>query len=98
MEEQNKAKVVNINDKKGDHQKLSYEQLNDVCNQLWQQNKQYYKRYRELEQILQNKRLDYLFKILEYQAMFDSDFVLSCQKEIQEAMTIPQEPEEKKGE
>ena len=48
-----------------EQKKLTYEQLNDACNQLWQQNKQLVKRNKELEQFVMNKRLDYLFKVLE---------------------------------
>lgn len=78
--------------------KLTYEQLNDACNQLWQQNSQLVKRNRELEQFAMNKRLDYLFKVLEFGKDFSSDFVGNCASEIEEAMTIPQdtvEPKEK---
>ena len=65
MEEQNKAKQINMNAGAGKvgtkQQKLTYEQLNDACNQLWQQNKQFVARNRELEAFAMNKRLDYLF-------------------------------------
>ena len=51
MEEQNKAKQINMNASAGKsetkQQKLTYEQLNDACNQLWQQNKQLVARNRE---------------------------------------------------
>lgn len=44
MEEQSKAKQIKMNASAGKsenkQQKLTYEQLNDACNQLWQQNKQ----------------------------------------------------------
>ena len=53
MDEQNKAKQINMNAGAGKvgtkQQKLTYEQLNDACNQLWQQNKQFVARNRELE-------------------------------------------------
>ena len=82
--------------------KLTYEQLNDACNQLFQQNKQLVLRNRELEQFVMNKRLDYLFKVLEHSSSFNSDFIISCSNEIEEAMTIPEEKgkekEESKGE
>ena len=103
MEEQNKAKEVSMNNNLGsktlnsktEAKKLTYEQLNDACNQLWQQNKQLVARSRELEQVVMNKRLEYLFKVLELSNMFTSDFVVSCSNEIEEAMTIPQSKEEK---
>lgn len=99
MEDQKKAKTVKMgasNEAKEQNQKLTYEQLNDACNQLWQQNKQLVARNRELEQFAINKRLDYLFKVLELGSKFNSDFVVSCASEIEEAMTIPQEVEKTK--
>lgn len=95
MENQEKAKTVNMGNKgKNEPKKLTYEQLNDACNQLWQQNKQLVSRNRELEQFVLNKRLDYLFKVLELSSKFTSDFVVNCSSEIEEMMTVPQEPEE----
>lgn len=97
MEEQNKAKQINMNagtgKSKTKQQKLTYEQLNDACSQLWQQNKQLVTRNRELETFAMNKRLDYLFKVLELSNKFSSDFVGNCASEIEQAMTIPQDIE-----
>lgn len=97
MEEQKKTKVVNMNstDKKESPKKLSYEQLNDACNQLWQQNRQLIKQNSELERFAINKRLDFLFKVLEFSGKFSSDFVISCTNEIEEAMTVTSEKEPK---
>ena len=98
MEEQKKSKVVTMGaGNKSGEQKLTYDQLNDACNQLWQQNKELARRNRELENFAMNKRLDYLFKCLELSNNFSSDFIVSCASEIEEAMTIPQEMEEHKG-
>lgn len=93
--EENKTKVVSMNNGKKEEKKLTYEQLNDACNQLWQQNKQLATRTRELEQFAMNKRLDYLFKVLEYSNKFSSDFIVSCTNEIEEAMTITNQEEKK---
>ena len=102
MEKQNKAKQINMNTDTGKsetkQQKLTYEELNDACNQLWQQNKQLIKRNKELEIFAMNKRLDYLFKVLELSNQFSSDFVGNCSSEIEQAMTIPQDIEEHKKE
>lgn len=76
-----------------EQKKLTYEQLNDACNQLWQQNKQLVKRNKELEQFVMNKRLDYLFKVLECSKEFSSDFIRNCASEIEEAITVPQDIE-----
>lgn len=96
MEEQKSAKVVSMTPPKKEEKKLSYEQLNDACNQLLQQNRQLAMQNRELEQFAMNKRLDYLFKVIEFSKEFKSDFVGNCACEIEEALTITQE-EEKKG-
>ncbi len=96
MEEQKNTKVLDMKGEAKEEKKLTYEQLNDACNQLVQQNRQLLMRNRELENFAMNKRLDYLFKVLEYGKEFPSDFVGNCAQEIQEAMTIPQE--EEKGE
>lgn len=93
--EENKTKVVSMNTGKSEEKKLTYEQLNDACNQLWQQNKQLAVRNRELEQFAINKRLDYLFKVLEYSSKFSNDFIISCTNEIEEAMTITNQEEKK---
>lgn len=97
MDNQNKAKTVNMGNggNKPAGKKLTYEQLNDACNQLWQQNKQLVARTRELEQYAMNKRMDYLFKVLEFSIKFSSDFVADCASEIEAAMTIPATLEEK---
>lgn len=97
MEEQKKSKVLNVAKGKAEEQKkLTYEQLNDACNQLWQQNRQLAVRNKELEQVALNKRLDYLFRVVEASDKFSSDFVVSCANEIEEALTITQEAEEPK--
>ena len=95
MEEQKNTKVVNMKGKVMEEKKLTYEQLNDACNQLVQQNRQLMMRNRELEQFAMNKRLDYLFKVLEFSREFSSDFVGNCASEITSAMVIPEEEEEK---
>lgn len=103
--EENKAKMVNMGAKdngsktgngmqNGEKKKLTYEQLNDACNQLWQQNKQLAVRNRELEQYALNKRMDYLFKVLEFSDKFSSDFIIDCASEIEAAMTITDQPDE----
>lgn len=78
-------------------QKLSYEQLQNIAGQLQQQNIQL---RRVLEQSnMENmfKRLDYLFKVMEYPHMFSDEFVQKCAAEIESSITIP-EPEEMPGE
>lgn len=91
-------------------QKLSYEELNQACaemsQQIQQQNKyiqQLHKQIQEMSFMLQNKRMEYLFKVVEIAnrsnaseyACFAKDFVEECIAEIQESLTIPQQEEKK---
>lgn len=98
--EENKAKEIKMNSVKNDSkanapkQKLTYEQLNDVCNQLFQQNQELRKGLQEMNAVNMFKRLDYLFKVVELASTFkDSDFINSCMDEIKEALTIPDDKE-----
>lgn len=87
--EEKKSKVVNINTGKAEskQQKLTYEQLNDACNQLFQQNQYLVKQLKELDMANSFKRLDYLFKVVELAGTFkDADFVNKCIDEIKGAM------------
>ena len=104
MEEKNEIKTVELKHtaKKDEHQKLSYEQLNDACNQLWQQNRQLIKKTNELEQFAMNKRLDYLFKVISIEEgisnkMFSKEFITACAKEIEEALTVTRSTETSKN-
>ena len=97
MEEQKiVSKEVKMDVHKADNtpKKLSYEELNKACIELSQQgqNMQSYiqklhTQIQQMEAVIQMKRLDYLFMVLKYQANFNSDFVIECGNEIQEALT-----------
>lgn len=99
--EEKKLKTVDMHvaEKKGKvaqpqaQQRLTYEQLNDACNQLFQQNQQLLRQVKELNMMNAFRRLDYLFKVLEHQNNFSSDFVGDCAMEIKDSMTIPEDPE-----
>ena len=109
--EKNGSKEVKMNVSTQQPQKLSYEELNQACaemsQQIQQQNKyiqQLHKQMQEMNFMLQNKRMDYLFRVVEIAnrsnvseyACFAKDFVEECIAEIQESLTIPQQEEEKK--
>ena len=108
--EKNGSKEVKMNVSTKQPQKLSYEELNQACaemsQQIQQQNKyiqQLHKQMQEMNFMLQNKRMDYLFRVVEIAnrsnvseyACFTKDFVENCIAEIQESLTIPQQEEEK---
>lgn len=91
-------------------QKLSYEQLNQACGEMSQQLQQmdnYIQQLRrqnqQLSLMVNDKRMDFLFGVVKIASKwnpsseypcFAKDFVEKCIAEIQEALTIPQEPEE----
>jgi hypothetical protein len=107
MEEQKTKEVkMNVaNDKDSQDniqpQKYTYEQLNDICNRLFQENQQLKHQIQQANKFLQTvNRLDYLFKVVEIQNAskagmpFPDEFYYNCIKEIQEIMTIPEEVQE----
>lgn len=98
--EEKKTKQVDMKGKAEEkQQRLSYEQLNDVCSQLYQQNQQLSRQLQQLNMSNMFKRLDYLFQVLNYSSIIkDPDFINNCISEIKEAMTIKNEAEEVKTE
>lgn len=86
-----------------EERKATYEELNNYCMQLMNQNKQLVAQLQEREMFNMFKRLDYLFLVLKSKDCFSSDFVGDCVAEITSALTIPEtadtrDEEEKKGE
>lgn len=75
-----------------DPQKLSYEELENVARQLSEQSKSLYAKLQEANMFNTFKRLDYLFKVVEFASSFnDADFIERCKKEIVDLMTVPEE-------
>lgn len=76
--------------------KLTYEQLNDACQQLFQQNQQLRLQLQEANMVNVFKRMDYLFKVLELSHRIkDQEFVASCEEELKEALTIREDADNK---
>lgn len=77
--------------------KLTYEQLENVCHQLSEQSRALYQKLQEASMENFFKRLDYLFKVVDNAIAFTSrgyqDFISKCIEEIVSSMQIP-EPEE----
>lgn len=88
-----KAKKGAVQDNKAE-QKMSYDELNNVCIQLYQQNQNLMKQLQKAETTNMFKRIDYLFKVLEFKDAFRPDFVVSCVEELEEAIAVPEENEE----
>lgn len=86
MEEQ-KSKEVKMG-AEATEQKFTYEQLEKLCNRLYQENQSYKKFVNTVD------RLDYLLRIMEIgnkQGVwnFSDGFMNSCIKEIEDIMALP---------
>lgn len=92
-----------MEDKK--EKKATYDELNNYCAQLFEQNKKLQEQVKQLNMANMFRRLDYLFAVVSNKDAFDKDFIAKCVAEIQQALTIPEVKndkesvkEEKKGE
>lgn len=68
--------------------KLSYDELENAANELLMQNQQMYNELQKANMANVFKRLDYLFKVVEFNTSFNTEFVNSCVTEIEDMMTI----------
>ena len=106
MEEQ-KNKEVKMGVVKGENDKntpkYTYEQLNDICSKLFQENQYLRQQVQQAENTIRMfNRLNYLLKVVEVnnsqgQWHFSDDFMNDCMQEIEQAMTLPEEAEEPKN-
>jgi hypothetical protein len=79
--------------------KLSYDELNNTCMQLYQQNQHLLKQMGQMNMTNMFKRLDYLFLVLKYESVIkDAEFVNACVEEIKVAISGEPENEETKEE
>lgn len=75
-------------------EKPTYEQLENYAKQLSIQAQRMGARIQDLEAILDSKRMDYLFKVVENPISFSEEFVNNCAEEIKMSLT-PTEPDTK---
>ena len=75
---------------------LSYEELKNVAAQLQYQNEQMRNAIMKLDYTNTFKRLDYLFKVIEFSIQFPDDFITNCINEIVDMMTVKEEEKEDK--
>lgn len=68
--------------------KLSYEELEKAANELLMQNQQLYAELQKANMANVFKRLDYLLKVVEFNTVFDTEFVNNCTAEIKDMITI----------
>lgn len=71
--------------------KLSYEELEKAANELLMQNQQLYTELQKANMANVFKRMDYLFKVVEFNTVFDTEFVNNCTAEIKDMMTIKED-------
>lgn len=74
-------------------EKPTYEQLENYAKQLSIQAQRMAARIQDLETVLDSKRMDYLFKVVENPISFAEEFVNDCAEEIRISLT-PNQPEE----
>lgn len=79
------------NTQKTEKTELTYEQLNAVATQLSQQNMQLRKQIEEMNYVNLFKRLDYLFKVVEFADKFSAPFVSTCIAEINTLLSASEE-------
>lgn len=72
-------------------EKLSYEQLENVCHQLSEQSRNLYSKLQEANMTNAFRRLDYLFAVLSNRDAFSEDFVKKVVDEIVTAMTVAED-------
>lgn len=103
MEEKKTAKQVSINAgannklAQGEQKKATYEELNNYCMQLFNQNKQLMAQLQQRDMLNLFKRLDYLFLVLKNKDCFTSDFVGDCVAEITNALSVPEDSDKEEG-
>ena len=74
---------------------LSYDELNQVSQQLFQENKMLRTKVQELSVEAFYKRIEYMFKVVELASVFSKEFV---ERTIQEIETVMKAEEEQKAE
>lgn len=77
-------------EEKNTKEKLSYEQLVEICNQLETKYKQLVQQYMQVQQNQIFMRLDFLFKVVENSNNFSVEFANKCVSEIENLLTIPE--------
>ena len=95
VERMNVSEKKPVEGKPSESQRLSYEQLNDACMQLYQQNQELIKRLQQADASNMFRRLDYLFEVIRNSSVFREDFVKNCVSEIEDAITLKEEETKK---
>jgi len=75
--------------KKEKTEKMSYEQLTNICQQLHEQNKQLVNEVQQMRMELSALRLSFLFEVVKNSSEFDSELVEKATNEITFALYPP---------
>ena len=89
MEENKKVEEKTVTISFSEYEKLQAENV-----KMRQQCSEMYKAITEMRAVIAEKRLGYLFKVIENKLAFDDEFVQKCTSEIMEALVAPEETEE----
>lgn len=91
---ENKAKEIKLNSankQEGTEPKYTMEDLKKMCIQLDQERQYLLERLKQADYELTAKRLDYLFKVVEFKESFSKKFTLNCTQEIEEILSFKEE-------
>jgi len=94
MEEKKNARPAIVGKQaKGAHEnrKPTYEELNNYCMQLLNQNKALVEQLKQRDLAMLFKRMDYLFAVVGNSGMFPKEFVDKCVGDIQAQLTVPED-------
>lgn len=87
------AKTEAVEEKKA--QKYTYEELNNICGQLYAQNQKLVQQLRQIDQVSMFKRMEYLLKIVELSDKInDAEFINYCIEDIKAGIILPEESKE----
>lgn len=93
---ENNEQIQNPTEVGTKQEKLSYEQLFADNQRLIEIRRQLVERMQMMDMSNMFKRLDILFKVVENSEMFHHEFVEKCVNEIEELVTIPEQPQNSK--
>lgn len=78
-------------------EKLSYEQLENICHQLSQQSRELYTKLQQAEMSNMWTRLNFLFEVLKNSIHFSEEFVEKATNEIEQLMAFEDSESENIG-
>lgn len=68
--------------------KYSYEELEGICNKLLEQNKYLAQKLQSGDNSMAIKKIEFLFKVLDYRSFFGAKDICTCTQEILESLGL----------